>query len=387
MAKHRQVAVILDSARAYQRKILLGIGAYVREAGNWSLYLEDQPAEQIPDLASWRGDGVILSFVNRKAVKAVSELNLPMVGIEGGAGWYDPASSIPYFSSDNRAIGRMGADHLLEQGFSRLAFCGYARTRMTEWSSERAEAFQQRAEEAGVACSIYKSRFASARKWSAFQENLAAWLKTLVAPVGLMAANDGRARHVLEACRAVGLSVPEDVAVLGVDNDEVMCELTTPPLSSIEPGTGRLGYQAAALLDRLMRGRRTTTLYRFVEPKTVVRRRSTNILAIDDSEVAAAIAYIRERACEPVSVSDVVAAVQISRSTLEARFKTAMNRTIHAEIQRVQIDRARQLIATTDMPLKQVAKLAGFAHVHYMTTVFRRHTGWTPAEYRRHAQR
>ena len=255
MARTRQVAVILDSTSAYQRKMLLGIGAYSREGANWGLYMEDQPAEKLPDLKSWRGDGLILSFVNRNIVKAVRDLRLPMVGIEGQAGWYDPASSIPYFASDNRAIGRLGAEHLIEQGFVRLAYCGYPPTRLTPWSSERAEAFAERAQQAGLPCAVYRGRHTTARQWGDLQHELAAWLESLEKPVGLLAANDARARHVLEASRTVGLRVPEDVAVLGVDNDEIVCELATPALSSIEQGARSLGYLAAALLDKVMAGK------------------------------------------------------------------------------------------------------------------------------------
>jgi LacI family transcriptional regulator len=224
------------------------------------------------------------------------------------------------------------------------------------------------------------------RKWINIQHELTAWLESLEKPVGLMAANDARARHVLEACRAIGLRVPEDVAVLGVDNDDVICELTDPPLSSIEHGAASLGYQAAALLDQLMNGKKPKHMSTGVPPKEVVARRSTDILAIEDPEVAAAMAYLHENSCRPIRIADVVAAVQVSRSTLETKFKAVTGRTIHNEIRRLQIDSVRSLLATTDLPIKQIAAMAGFAHIHYMTTIFHQHTGWTPAEYRKHVK-
>ena len=223
-----------------------------------------------------------------------------------------------------------------------MAYCGFPPGRLTPWSAERAEAFQSHAQEAGFPCSVYTTRQDTVRKWADLQEELTAWLKSLETPVGLMAANDARARHVLEACRAIGRRVPEDVAVLGVDNDEVMCELTTPPLSSIEQGARSLGYQAAAVLDSLMNGKRVHTMRHLVEPKGIVTRRSTSALAIEDPDVAAAVAYIRNHACDPILVRNVVIAASVSRSTLEQRFKALMGRTIHCEIQRVQIEhRAR----------------------------------------------
>jgi LacI family transcriptional regulator len=235
-------------------------------------------------------------------------------------------------------------------------------------------------------CFVHTGRHASVRKWIDVQHELTVWLESLEKPLGLMAANDARARHVLEACRAIGLRVPEDVAVLGVDNDEVICELTDPPLSSIEHGAANLGYQAAALLDRLMAGKKAKKLKTLIAPKEVVTRRSTDILAIEDHEVATAMAFIHRNRCTPIRISDVVEAVQVSRSTLETRFKAVTGRTMHGEIQRLQIDRARSMLATTDLPIKQISALAGFANVHYMTTIFRQSTGWTPAEYRKHVR-
>ena len=385
MSKRRQVAVIIHAERAYHRKILRGIGAYMHEVGNWSLYIEQEPLQRLPDLSNWHGDGIILASGIQSLTKAACQPRLPTVGIEGASDWYDPALRIPYFQTDNLAIGRLGAKHLIERGFTQLAFCGFPSTNMNPWCVERAAAFQKCSREHGLPCAIYTGHVTTVRKWINLQHELTVWLESLEKPLGLLAANDDRARHVLEACRAIGLRVPEDVAVLGVDNDEVMCELTDPPLSSIEHGATSLGYQAASLLDRLMSGKKARKLKTSIEPEGVVTRRSTDILAIADPEVAAAMAFIHQHSCEPLRVADVVEAVGVSRSTLEARFKTA-GRTMHGELQRLRVERARFLIATTDLPIKQIAAMAGFAHVHYMTTIFRQSTGWTPAEYRKHVR-
>lgn len=386
MSKTRQVAVIFASSNPYQRKILFGVGAYRREVGNWSLYLEDELMARLPDLRQWRGDGVLVTYKYRKVVDALSRLGVPIVGIEGGSEWSEVAPRIPYFATDNRAVGRLGAEHLMDQGFRRLAYCGLPPTQRTSWSEGRAVAFEQRARQAKCPCSVFTGRYAMAQRWTELEQELVEWLQSLETPVGVMAANDARARHVLEACCTAGLRVPEDVAVLGVSNDEVVCELTNPSLSSIEQGARALGYQAAVMLDRMMDGKKPRGLRHLVKPAEVIMRHSTNILAIKDPDVAAAMAFIRDHACDPISVSEVIAAGHMSRSTLVARFKALMGRTIHTEIQRVQVETARRMIATSELPLKQVAAMAGFVHVNYMTTVFREHTGWTPAEYRKHAQ-
>jgi len=224
------------------------------------------------------------------------------------------------------------------------------------------------------------------RPWPKVYGELLSWLKELEKPVGIMACYDVRALHVLEICQELGLVVPEEVGVIGVDNDEVLCELSNPPLSSVEQGSRGMGYQAAALLDRMMEGEKVPPLKSLVQPEGVVTRRSSDTWAIEDGEVVEAMRYIREHACEGIGVPDVLEAIQISRSTLDARFKAVIGRTIHAEIQRLQIERAKQLVATTDLPLKEVAQEAGFKYVQHFTTLFHQHTGQTPTQYRKHAR-
>jgi LacI family transcriptional regulator len=383
MVRPRHVALIVDAAKPYDRKIISGVARYVKERGNWSLYVEEDPLQKLPDLRSWQGHGIIANFDDRKVAAAVRGLEVPVVGVGGGSGWYDPASRIPYFASDDESIARLAFQHLIERGFRRLAFYGYPPTRIIRWSAVRAKAFEQLAREAGMPCSIYTGRQGTARRWTELQRGLTAWVRSLEKPVGLMACNDVRARHVLEACRSIGVRVPEDVSLIGVDNDEMICDLTDPPLSSIEQGARKMGYQAAALLDRLMRRQKIVQVRFVIEPEGVVTRRSTDILAIEDPDVAAAVRFIRERACDRISVNDVVKRVGVSQSTLKSRFKAAMGRTIHSEIQRVQLERAKQLIAGTDLPLKQITTQVGFQYVQYFTRLFRRCVGQTPAEFRR----
>jgi LacI family transcriptional regulator len=383
MSSPRHVALIVDAAKPYDRKIIGGVASYVKEGCDWSLYVEEDPLQKLPDLRCWRGSGIIANFDDRKVASAVRGLKIPVVGVGGGYGWYDAAMRIPYFATDNEAIARLAAEHLLDRGFRRLAFYGYPRTQVNRWSEERAAGFQKRADEAGVPCSIYTGRHGTACRWADLQRGLIAWLGSLTLPVGLMACNDVRARHVLEACRTLGVRVPEDVAVIGVDNDEMICDLTDPPLSSVEQGARQMGYRAAELLDRLMAGQKTPSLRCVIEPVGVVARRSTDILAVEDTAVAAAVRFVRERACRRIQISDVADEAGVSLSTLKSRFKAVVGRTIHAEIQRVRIERARQLIAETDLPLKQVAVRSGFQYVQYMTRLFVRYVGQTPAKYRR----
>jgi LacI family transcriptional regulator len=393
MPAKRHVILLLDTTNPHQRKVAQGVATYSHQRGKWSFhvvqdphenlpYLKCDPLEDSPELGRLRSDGIILYCPSRKTARAVRRLKTPMVGIELEYGWSDPEWDIPYFATDNDAIGRMGARELIERGFRNLAFCGIPRTRLTGWSERRQAAFAQCAHEAGVACSVFPVNGHAGRKSSNLHKRLSAWIESLPKPVGLMACYDVRARHVLDACRELGLLAPEDVAVIGVDNDELMCELTSPPLSSIEQGARTIGYQAAALLDRLMAGRKPEQSRYVVQPEGIVTRRSSDALAIDDADVAAALRFIRGHACEGIQAGDVVEAVAISRTALMSRFKALLGRTIHAEIQRVQIEHVRQLMAATELPLNRVALQTGFRYLQQMITAFRRHTGQTPGEYR-----
>ena len=286
-----------------------------------------------------------------------------------------------------RGAARLAAAHLLERGFRHYAFVGsFGRV----WSDRRQQSFCATIREAGFQAHVYDPpRARRDRVWEREQSVLARWLGNLPRPIGVMACDDDRGREVLEACRAGGLQVPEEVAVVGVDNDELLCELADPPLSSValsaEPG----GYRVAAVLDRLMRARARGNApprkpHRLlVEPLHVVTRRSTGIVALDDLEVAAALHFLHDHAGEPIGVGDVVKHLTISRRSLEIRFRKTIGRTIHEELQRVRLVRARRLLLETDLPIPRVAEASGFASPSYFAQVFRLQFGDSPARYRR----
>jgi LacI family transcriptional regulator len=392
------VAVILDAARPYDRLIIAGVAQFARERTHWSLYVEEDPLQKLPDLARWHGQGIIANFDDRRVATAIRGLGIPVVGVGGGYGWHEPSSGIPYIYTDNAAIGRLGAEHLLACGFETLAFCGYPRTTTSGWSEERAAAFEQACARVGRPCHTFTGRHGNARRWADLQGELTRWLAQLPKPLGLMACNDVRARHVLEACRTIGLRVPHDVAVIGVDNDEMICELTDPSLSSIDQAARRIGYEAAAMLDQLMQPAQETSTRRgrrghphrgqsvaqriVVPPIGVVARASTDTLATSDPAVFETLHAIRRSPWRRPAVEALAAAVSLSRASLESRFKAAVGRSIHEEYIRLRLAATRRLITTSDLPLKTVATRTGFPSVQYMTTFLRRHTGLTPARMR-----
>ena len=184
----------------------------------------------------------------------------------------------------------------------------------------------------------------------------------------------------------IDAAVPDDVAVVGVDDDELLCELSDPPLSSVAPDTHRTGYLAASLLDQLMSGRKVTVAVHRIDPIGLIVRESSDVLAIDDQDISQAVRYIREHACEGINVADVLDQVKLSRRVLESRFRRLIGRTPHDEIDRVRLNRVKELLRGTDLPLVQVAERAGFEHVEYLSVMFKKKAGIPPSAYRRQSR-
>ncbi|MBZ5665487.1 MAG: DNA-binding transcriptional regulator [Acidobacteriia bacterium] len=356
----------------------------MQETMRWNVYIEENTLkdQRLPDLRSWKGDGIIADFDHPKVAAAVVQSKLPAVGFGSGYGWYVPGSQIPYFFANNDAIAALAADHLLSRGLRQFAYCGFPQNPINGWSEERERTFMASVARRGFSCSIYHGRHQTSQRWASVQLSLGKWLQSLPKPVGLMAANDNRGRQVLEACRACGLRVPEDVAVIGVDNDELLCKLSSPLLSSVEQGAKRLGYEAAALLDKIMPGKKASITRFIIDPVEVVTRGSTEILAIDEPKVAEAVAYISGHFSNRIKVQDVLDAVAVSRSGLENRFKKTLGYSVRTAIRRFQLEQTRRLVSETNLPLKQIASDAGFRSVQHMTTLFGKAFKQSPAKYR-----
>jgi LacI family transcriptional regulator len=278
--------------------------------------------------------------------------------------------------TDDREIARLATNHFLERGFRHFAYCGDDRF---NWSRWRGDHFCKLLETAGHRCHI----FVPLRQQSDTQiRAMEDWLRQLPKPVGVFACYDIRGQQVLDACRNAGLAVPDEIAVLGVDNDELLCELASPHLSSVVPDTHRAGYEAAALLARMMKGEHLPVVEVRIAPIGVHGRQSTDVLATDDPHVVRAVRFIRDHACEPIKVRDLLRAVPLSRKVLETRFKKLLNHTLHDEIVRVKVDRVKQLLVNTDLTLADIAGRTGFEHSEYLSVIFKRETGVTPAVYR-----
>jgi LacI family transcriptional regulator len=288
---------------------------------------------------------------------------------------------LPWVGSDHVAIGTMGASHLLERGFRNFAFCGFAHEL---WSMQRFNGFCSAVSQNNVPISLYETpwRGPNVPRWDQDIEHIVKWLIELPKPVAIMACNDVRGLHVLDACSRAGLLVPEEVAVLGVDDEEIMCELCSPPLSSVAPNPEGIGYAAAELLDALMAGKRPRQLRIFVDPIRVFSRQSTDVMAVSDWAVASAARFMREQTLHGCRLTDVLQKVNVSRATLEKRFRKHLNRSPKQEMRRIKIERIKQLLVETDFTLERIAELSGFEHPEYMSVLFKRETGQTPGKYR-----
>ncbi len=380
MAARPQVALLIETSNSYARGLLRGIYAYLREHRPWSVYLPEQGRGDAPPhwLKSWQGEGVIARIENPRIARMVKGLGVPAVDVS--AGRFLP--ELPCVETDNEAIVRVALEHFLERGFRSLAYCGDSRF---AWSRDRRNWFSELATAAGCSISVFSPPVRKRRpniSWEQEEKELAAWIRQLKMPCGVMACYDIRGRQVLDVCRRTGVAVPDDVAVIGVDNDDLLCSLSDPPLSSVVPDTHRTGYEAAAILDRLMAGESDQHGVMLIPPKGIVTRQSSDVLATADPDVSSAVRFIRDHACDGIKVEDVLRVVPVSRRILESRFKKLLGHTPHEEILRVQLHRVRELLEETDLPLATIANRAGFKYVEYLSVVFKRQFAMPPSQYR-----
>lgn len=382
MPKIKNVAILANLNRPYDRGIIRGISRYVHLRTPWCLYVEEEPVNKIPSFLTWSGDGLVLSLDDAQIVHTIPQFSGKIVGI--GCLSFDMLRnlSISTVKTDDKMIAEWAADYLVERGLQHFAYCGMRPRGLDQWDKVRRDSFHSRIIKHGYECAIFTGRHYASRKWSLMIAELKNWLLGLHKPVGLMACNDSQGRHVLEACRQSDLRVPEDVAVIGVDNDELVCELAIPPLSSIAQSTEQIGFRAAELLDTLMSGRRRHPGHITVPPTCLVARQSSDTVAVDDEVVSLALEFIREHASELVGVPDVARHVGVSRSTLEKHFKRSFGCTVHDEFQRRRLRIARRLLTCSDLSLQVIAERSGFRSAHYMSSVFRREFGCPPGRLR-----
>lgn len=380
----KTVALLIETSNAYARGLLEGIAEFVRHRGHWSIFLPEQERGGTPPswLKHWQGDGVIARIETEQIATAVKRLKIPVVDVSAAR----LVPDFPCIESHDKVVAQTGVKHLADRGFRNLAFCGDPGFM---WSNFRRRYFEETAIARGCKVHVHDSLSRSDPKysWNREKRRLEKWLTSLPKPVGILACYDIQAQKLLHVCRDLNIAVPEEVAVLGVDNDPLLCELSDPPLSSVILDTRQTGYQAASLLDAMMSGRNIESRVTLVEPKGVSTRQSTDILAIDDPDIAAAVRFIRRNATQGINVADVLREVPLSRRALESRFQKTLGRTPHEEITRLRVEKIKQLLTETELPLSEIARQTGFDHDEYMSVFFRKATGTPPGKFRRATSR
>lgn len=380
----KRVALAFPVTLSWAAAMADGVVQYARDQGGWdfttsppTLAPADEVAMTAYSLKDWPGDGVIAVFSDAAEVRAAGRLKVPVVAMGGNP--HD--CSVPRVRVDTYAVGQLAAEHLLAIGLRRLAYYGF---RGPWYSQERRRGFVDRARKAGVPCEVFEAPpFTDPRtSWQRRRAAVGQWLQGLALPVGVLAAQDYRARVLVDECVRLGLAVPHDVAVLGVGNDLTACEFCQPTLSSVSPAARRVGYEAAALLDRLMAGQPAPQRDLLIPPDGVVSRRSTDTIAVDDPNVSAAVHYMQDHLAEVFGIERVMKQVAVSRRRLHEQFQRLLNSTPYEYLCHLRVERAKLLLAAPgQVKLRTIAVACGFSSPARLRLVFQRLTGMTPAAY------
>ncbi|HEX7446394.1 MAG TPA: DNA-binding transcriptional regulator [Pirellulales bacterium] len=374
-----RIGLVLGYGLAFYRDILHGVKTLAAERPHWVLtpIAPDRRALNSPLVKTQHG--FIAHVFTPELAAGLRALRKPVVNVSGVL----PELRFPRVVVDHQAVGRLAAEHLLERGLRHFAFVGYVEH---AFSLGREAGFRSQIERLGHRVAVFHDRVRRPSELNGlwrWNPSLLTWLKSLPTPVGILTSNDSQGVQVSEYCRHLGLHVPDQVAMVGVDDDDLLCDLARPSLSSVQLPGPRIGYEAAVMLERLIRRQRLETSRLELPPVRLVVRQSSDIQAIGDGDVSAAVRYIRDHASEAIDVGDVVRAVAASRRSLERRFRRHLQRGIGQEIRRAHLERAKALLADTDMPMSLVAVRAGFTDSRQLSIVFRQETGSTPTHFRR----
>ncbi len=374
-----RIAVLVDTSTTWGREVIRGIHQYSRQHGNWHLFLESRGSEEVMTLpGGWQGEGIIARVGTLDLARRLKRKRLPLVNVSG-IQLHGP--DIPCVANDVEAVAQLAVRYFLDRGFKHFA---YLSLEGLEYVVRQRDAFVSTLAGMGFKCAVRGVKahtgFQSPH-WNLKADQLAAWLTALPKPVALFTWGGGR--EVIHSCLQAGLRVPEEIAVLNGSEDELLGEFSPVPVSGVQASSRKIGFEAAALLDRLIQGKAPPTGPVLIPPVGVVTRQSTETMAIPDRALIAALSFIRENAGQPIQVGDVASRVGLSRRVLERRFLEILGRSPAAHIGKVRLDRVKALLAETDMPVSDVAEACGFCSPEYMTAVFRKELRTTPLRYRR----
>ena len=382
MDRQPKIILLLETSRQLGRELLRGAARWSQMHGPITISASASHLEQsLPDLRKEKNIGIISRLSIPGLVQLIKKYRFPVVTLE-------PVTQdlldikeelgLAEIRSDADMIGAMGIDYLWNDGFRHFAFCGFPGLL---WSHRRGQAFFEFARQKGNSCSIYPE-IEQELTWGRERSRLKKWLRSLTKPVGMLACDDDRAHQILKLCEEENIRIPQDISILGVGNDEILCDLASPPLSSIAIDLVSAGYEAVGSLVEMISGRSKRPRDIIMKPQWVTSRLSTDFLAVNDKMVVNALQFIRQNYLRPIGVDDVVRYIDTSRRTLEVRFFKATARSIAAEIQYHRLLRAKRLLTQTDDPVTSIAEPSGFCNFRSLLHAFHVIEGCTPTEYR-----
>ncbi|OPA91072.1 XylR family transcriptional regulator [Pseudomonas fluorescens] len=383
---HR-IALLFNGSKIYDRGIIAGIGNYLSSTrASWDLFLEEDFLCRLRGIERWQGDGIIADFDDPLIGEALAGSQLPVVAVGGS---YEDARAypqgIPYVATDNYGLMKLAYEHLIEAGLTRFACFSLPEAQANRWAQEREKAFRRLMQRDGLQVQIYRGLGTSAPMWDSAVEQQIAWLESLPKPIGIIAVTDARARQLLQACLTAGIAVPEQVALIGIDNDPLTRTLTRVPLSSVIQGTETMGRTAAALLHQMLHGKPCTGEQILVPPEAINVQASSLHQPLGNPYVMQALLYIRQYACQGIKTDQVAAYVGVSRSSLESHFRKVRGCSVHDEILRFKLAAAAKGLESHELAIADIAQQCGFKSAQYLHTVFRREFGCTPREYQQGA--
>jgi LacI family transcriptional regulator len=378
-----RIALLFNANKIYDRGIISGIGSYLSSTRvAWDLFLEEDFRCRLKGIENWAGDGIIADFDDPDVAQALSASRLPVVAV--GSSYEDERlypTTLPYIATDNLKLVQLAYDHLIDTGLTRFALFSLPDSPYNRWAQEREKAFVRLLRRDGLVPEIHRGLPTSAQDWNTCTEQLVEWLQGLPKPIGIIAVTDARARLLLQACLMAGIPVPEEVALIGIDNDPLTRTLTRIPLSSVEQGTEKMGHMAAHLLHQMFHGLRFRGTRILVPPVGINAMASSKHQRLFSPAVMRARHFIRQYACQGIKTLQVAAYVGVSRSSLESHFRTELGCSVHQEILKFKLDIAKVMLEKGDLGTAEIAVRSGFTSLQYMYAVFRRELGCTPRDY------
>lgn len=379
-----KIILLSDFAEEYTKLLLRGITRYSRDHGPWTFcrtplyYRETMGIDGIVQWAlEWEADGIIGQFYNEEEVRKFTDAGIAVIAQD----FEERFDNVPNITGDYHETGRLGADYFLKKGFRNFAFYGFSNI---VWSRERAEGFEERVKEAGHDVHYYEHKNSrSMDLWYYKPSDLSRWLNSLPKPIALMTCDDNQGHHITEAARHAGIRIPEEVAVLGVDNDETMCDLSDPPLSSIGLDAEKAGYETARLMEQMIETKMYTGKNVIVKATQVITRHSTDIFASKDKYIVSALKYIHDNLDKNLKVDQVLKEVPLSRRSLEKRFVQTTGYPVYEYIYNQRIEKFTQKLLETDLTIFEIALDLGLNDSKNIARQFKQIKGLTPVEYRK----